>query len=194
MQRTVFHPLPQAPEAEAKSALNVVIAYEDFETGKHAKKTYDFLVVNLGQECHFSNQMWKFEILNVPKLREIAAKDAVGADIIIISSRGGELPDHVKAWIELWVGEERSQPIALVGLFECPMDELYRTHETRAYLTGVARRGEMEFFAQPEQWPSRQEFQDYFAREGDLTREKTLSALAGLVVRQEGAPRWGINE
>jgi hypothetical protein len=194
MQRTVISPRPKVLDTEASPCFNVVIAYEDFDTGKHAKKTYDFLATNLGHECHFSNQMWKFDVLSVPKLREIAAKDAATADIIIVSCRGGELPDYVMAWIELWVGAERNHPIALVGLFDCPPEDLHQTRATRAYLTGVAKRGEMEFFAQPEEGPSRRESLEHFAGEGAIPRAKTLSALAGLVVREEGSPRWGINE
>jgi len=58
----------------------VVIAYEDFETGKQAKRTFDFLAEQLKDECQFTNQMWKFDVLNIPKLREMAAKDAAGAE------------------------------------------------------------------------------------------------------------------
>ena len=34
--------------------------------------------------------MWKFEVLSIPELREIAAKDAAMANLIIVSSRGDE--------------------------------------------------------------------------------------------------------
>src|SRR5690348_11522751 len=105
MQHTLSFSPVAASGLEAGPAFNVVIAYEDFETGTHAKKTYDFLADTLGQDCHFTNQMWKFDVLSLPKLREIAVKDAVHADIIIISSHGDELPAHVQAWIESWLME-----------------------------------------------------------------------------------------
>jgi hypothetical protein len=178
-------------DMDLNPTFNVVIAYEDFETGKNARKTYDFLVAHLGNECQFSNQMWKFDVLSVPKLREIAAKDACAADIIIISCRSGELPDDVKAWIELWIGEE-NHPLALAALFEYAPDDLYQTREPRAYLASVAKRGQMEFFAQPEEWLPRNA--DLLTRERDAASDKTLSALAGLVERDERAPRWGLNE
>jgi len=194
MQRTIIHPLPKASGPGTSSSLNVVIAYEDFETGKNAKKTYDYLAANLGHECQCANQMWKFEVLSLPKLREIAAKDAAVADIVIISCHGEELPDHLKAWIELWVGQEPSHAIALVALFDCPVERLPETAQTRAYLAAVARRGEMEFFAQPEAWPTAGEFQEVFATSTRGGRERTLSALSALVVREDAVPRWGINE
>src|ERR1041384_5188943 len=106
MQRTLTYP-PISSALEANSNLNVVIAYEDFETGKRAKKTCDFLAQNLGDDCRLSHQMWKFDVLGIPKLREMAAKDAAQADMVIISCHGSnELPIELKAWIELWLAEK----------------------------------------------------------------------------------------
>src|SRR5215471_1379900 len=110
--------VPDNPSVlDLNPSFNVVIAYEDFETGKHAKKTYDFLVKTIGEDWRFANQMWKFEVLLLPKLREIAVEDAVRADIIMISSRGRELPEHVKLWIESWL-PLGAAPLALVALFQ----------------------------------------------------------------------------
>src|SRR5437867_8328337 len=82
MERALTYvPLPSDPEANPN--LNIVIAYEDFETGKQAKKTCDFLAQNLSDHCQVSNQMWKFDVLGIPKLREMAATDAAQADVVI---------------------------------------------------------------------------------------------------------------
>src|ERR1051325_527110 len=103
MQQSLSYSRIGSPDLQANPLINVVIAYEDFETGKHAKKTYDFLVEHLSEQCRFINQMWKFDVLSIPKLREMAAKDAAMADIVIVSCHGAEdLPADVKAWIELW--------------------------------------------------------------------------------------------
>src|ERR1700744_1385630 len=104
-------------EKKGSSALNVVIAYEDLETGKRAMKPYDYMVEQLGDQCIFTNQMWKFDVLAVPKLKEIAAKDAAAAEIIIISAHEGTpLSRDVKSWIDTWV-TYGTQASALVGLF-----------------------------------------------------------------------------
>lgn len=152
MQTLTFPSLDSAG-LEVNPSFNVVTAYEDFETGKQAKKTCDFLAEHLGDECGINNQMWKFEVLAVTKLREMAANDAAAADIIFISARGtNPLPEEVKNWIELWLAKETSA-IALVALFAEP--DLCGGNPARAYLAEVARRGKMEFFAQPGQWPPR---------------------------------------
>src|SRR5271155_3572162 len=95
--------LPQGA-AEPESAFSVVVAYEDIEAGKHAQRICDFLMEHLDEECRFLNQMWNFDTLAVPSLRQKAADDAALADLVVISCHGSEdLPIDVKAWIELWV-------------------------------------------------------------------------------------------
>src|SRR5216684_460338 len=104
-------------DKEGNPSLNVVIVYEDLDTGKQAKKTFDLLAQNLGSACHLTNQMWKFDVLTISKLREIALKNAAQADIVMISCHGNDLPDHVKTWIEAALAES-CNVLALVALFD----------------------------------------------------------------------------
>jgi hypothetical protein len=172
------------------NAFNVLIAYENLDSGKQAKNTYDFLVEKLGAECQFTSQMWKFEVLNIPYLRELAVKDASKADILIIACQGDKLPFEVKAWIELWLSEPH-HPFALVAMFDSSGDRSYGTNEVRRYLADVAKRGEMEFFAQPDELADNMKgepfrFQATFGEFG-------LSVGAGSKEHTH-FPRWGINE
>jgi hypothetical protein len=193
MQHTLTSPPSGSVDLEVNPSLNVVIAYEDFDAGKHAKKTYDYLVEHLGHEFQFTNQMWKFEVLNIPKLREIAVRDALAADIIVVSSRGGELSFPVQAWIEGWLAE-MGNALALVALFVCAREEAGQLRSLRARLADVARRGKMEFFAQPDDWPglSRSEQTGWESHSGP--DERTLQALASVVQRDVVVPRWGFGE
>jgi hypothetical protein len=102
---------------EPSASFNVVIVYEDFESGKNAKRTYDYLAAKLGAECEFKNQMWKYDILTLPKLREIALQDALEADVLLLSSRGGSTPVQVKNWLEEWSIQNR-RTVALVARWE----------------------------------------------------------------------------
>ena len=195
MQRTIGYSPISSSDLDVNPSIDVVIAYEDFETGKHAKSTYDFLVEHLGHECHFTNQMWKFDVLGISNLRQIAAKDAAAADIIIISCHGHELPTEVKAWIELWLSEQ-AHPIALVALMASADETPIDTHDLRTYLAGVAQRGQMELFIQPDAWSDRHDANDVlaFRRNSNSDQGKTLSILAGAIDRDNRFPRWGINE
>ena len=182
------------PDAETNPAFSVVIAYEDFETGKHAKRTYDFLVENLGHDCTFVNQMWKFDVLSIPKLREIAIEDAARADIILISCRGSDLPTHVKVWMEAWL-EHKPHPLALVALFGCPREGMHQVSATRDFLAEVAKRGGMEFFAQADDWSGVKRDQ---AQPGISDRlgfnQTALTSLAGIARHDGSVRRWNLDE
>ncbi len=140
------------PESEKSApSFNVLTAYEDFEMGKQAKRTYEFLQQHLGHDCRFTHTMWKFDILALPKLWEIAVKDATLADIMIVSCRGNTLPGYMESWIEAWLtGEHRA--LALVALFEEHNEEQFGARELREYLASAAERGRLEFFTQPGDW------------------------------------------
>ncbi|PWU18528.1 MAG: hypothetical protein C5B50_08860 [Verrucomicrobia bacterium] len=166
---------------------NVVIIYEDFETGKQARRTYDFLVENLGTDCRFENQMWKFDVLRIPKLREMAARDAAAADIIIISGHGGdELPADVKHWVETWQGQSPNA-IALVALFDRPREE---TRPAREYLANVANRCQMAFFAQPDDWPGKGGEEPPAASQRHPKSRDALTSVGAAVQRAAELPRW----
>jgi hypothetical protein len=152
-------------------------------------KTYDYMIEHLGSQCLFTNQMWKFDVLGVPKLREIAAKDAAAADIIIISAHeGNELPSETKAWIEMWLAY-KTQASALVGLFgnESPYNP------ARDYLAEIAKRANVEFFCQPGFWPGKAETHDKTSVAWEQN-ERTFSALTAVMNEEPITSHWGINE
>jgi hypothetical protein len=191
-----YHPPLDSPELDLNPSFNVVIAYEDFETGKQAKRTFDFLAEQLKDECQFTNQMWKFDVLNIPKLREMAAKDAAGADIVIISCHArSELAPEVRAWIELWLAE-RNEAIALVALLDSPPGFTMETIALRKYLADVALRGGMEFFVQPDDLMTlarpMQRAQPSTGQSAPI--DLAVASLARAVEREGKFPRWGINE
>jgi hypothetical protein len=187
--QTLSFPAFGSSDSELSSALNVVIAYEDLETGKRAMKTYEYLVEQLGSQCIFANQMWKFDVLAVPKLKEIAAKDAAAADIIIVSAHEGrDLPKEVKAWIELWLNY-KSQTTALVGLFGAESVET----PLRNYLEEIARRAKIAFFCQPGIWPGATDRHQPALSDWKRS-EKTFPFLTKVMREEPAVSHWGINE
>jgi len=150
--QTTLHLPPLAPSAiEVRPHFNVVMIYEDFECGKRAMRIYDYLVANLGSEFTFDHQMWKFDVLKLPKLREMAVSDAAAADIILVSTRQGEeLPTPVKTWVDSWL-PMGCEAIALVALFD---GEPERAGGAFQYLSAVACKAGIQFFAHPEEWQS----------------------------------------
>jgi len=176
-------------DRDMNSALNVVIAYEDLETGKRAMKTYEYMVQQLGDQCLFANQMWKFDVLAVPKLKDIAAKDAAAAEIIIISAHGGrDLPADVKSWIETWLGY-KTEASALVALFDGESD----FNPARTYLMDIASRAQIEFFCQPDIWPGAPQTRSTSTLAHPRS-EKTMAFLTTTTQEVPSFPHWGINE
>jgi len=191
---------------ENNPAFNVVIVYEDFAAGKHAKETYDYLVHQLGQDYEFTNQMWKFDVLGNSKMKEMAVKDAVTADLIIVSTHGvGELPAEVKSWIEEWTAH-KSNAMALVALVDRPVGEDAAVSAiTRNYLQQVAQQAGIGFFAQPNDWPDRDD--DFSIQQISERAERTSNIMADFIQHSAlglhshaalpvhaGTTRWGINE
>lgn len=156
MQREDVH---DSSDREDVPVFSVLIAYEDFATGTHANRACDFLVANLSHEWRVTSQMWKFDVLKVPELQKMAAKDAAMANLMIISSRGDrELPADVKSWLETSL-EYEGDTVALIGLFGCPPEQSLHAQATQAYLFGVAQRGHKTFFTWPAVVPFEATFQ-----------------------------------
>ncbi len=185
---------PGVAEFGLDSAFSVVVAYEDFESGKHAQKTCNFLMEHLDTGCRFINQMWKFEALAVPSLREMAAKDAAMADVVVISCHGNtDLSIDVKAWIELWLGHQGAAS-ALVCLFDRPDECADRIRSIRDYLASVAMRGEMEFFAQPDVWPGHASgLTDHDSASRKVHLESPVQ-VAAVSTKNNIVGHWGLNE
>ena len=67
---------------------NVVIMYEDFGTGKRAKKGFDYVAEELGNDLEFRHSMWRLDVLQEPTLSVMAAPALAEADLLILSLRG----------------------------------------------------------------------------------------------------------
>ena len=194
MQSTAAHTPLRSSDDAIIPVFNVVIAYEDFATGKQAKRACDFLVANLSHQWQVASQMWKFEVLSIPELREIAAKDAAMADLIILSIHGDdELPVGVKDWVEMWRGYE-GDAVALIALFDSPTGHAGHAQATHAYLEDVAKRQQMEFFAWPEVGLGKESGQELLlpSRYLEMTDE-ILVPLAAYAPREADLSGWGAN-
>jgi hypothetical protein len=130
----------------------VSAACEDSSTSTRADEFCRGLFRDLAQNCRFVKEAWLFNQLCVPQLRAIAAGEAALAHLIIISAHHAEsLPDGVKSWIDLWLGQRTNRSIVLLALF----DPVYQgtSSSMKAYLEEVAKRGGMEFLAKSEEAP-----------------------------------------
>jgi hypothetical protein len=132
--------------------LHGVMAYEDFSIAKLAKEKWDFMVNALQHGYDFELQLWGFDTLRIPALRNVAVNKTAKAHMVLIATLGtGELPIEAKMWIEQWLAlKERQQDAArvLIFLFDSPPDKsgAYAFSQF-AYLQHAARKGSMDFLA-----------------------------------------------
>jgi len=133
-----------------KRTFTAVMAYEDASTAERAKKAWDHLVCTLQGHSDPGLRLWKFDVLRIREMRDVAARDAAQADMILIATRGaGELPAEVKAWIDGWLAhksEAQDDQSTLAVLFDAPPDKVGVPALAQfAYLQRAARRGNMDF-------------------------------------------------
>lgn len=191
MQTTLFEHFKDGHDPEITRTLNIITLFEDVETGKRGKQVYDYLESHLGGDFEFNHQIWKLDVLGTPSLRELAAKDVAGADILIISLRGDhQLLPEVKSWLDVWVGQ-RGSPVALVALFDPRFKHSASAMEIRNYLEEISSSGQMDFFCEPKDEKSEEpvEFMpqrrfDFEPFEQSLLMDEARSTF----------PRWGIND
>src|SRR5689334_9295160 len=99
--------------------LNIVVAYENFSAATSAQHVTQRLAAELDEDFEISREVWGFELLSHPQLRQEAAAEAAEADVIVVSVSGAvELPAHVQTWVESWVTEKRGGLSALVALVD----------------------------------------------------------------------------
>jgi hypothetical protein len=187
MQSIIIKPdgSPELPEPSGH--FSILMLYEDFSTGKRAKSTYDYLVEHLGQDCEFRNNMWKFDVLRLPKLKEMAAREAGEADMVIISLHGNDpLPAEIKSWCDLWLELKGDRPAALVALFDQTGITADDPGSPCGYLREVARRGRLDYFVQTS-GPAEEIHQ--------LEKSPQPSGMQASVLHQiEATPRWEFAE
>jgi hypothetical protein len=192
MQHTLSRPPIGLSDRTPESLLNIVIAYEHFESGKHAKQTCDVIAENLKYECRCNAQMWKFEVLSISKLREMAVADAREAHIIVVAcQRNSKLPAHVVEWLTSGLARQ-GRAIALVALFQCPPSE---ASAVRHELATLAERAGVRFFVHLEPVArGPRAVQSISPEPVNACQERAFSTLTGAIQHGASSPRRGINE
>jgi hypothetical protein len=126
---------------------NVVIMYEDFGTGKRAKRALDHVAEELGNDLEFRHSMWRLDILQDTKRNVLAAPALAEADLLIISLRGErQLPAKIHALIDERLAQTRNHDCALVALFEGVASATRSS--VYACLANLARQHGLDFFEQ----------------------------------------------
>jgi hypothetical protein len=146
MDATVIE--PQVRERwKSSHRLALLAAFEDSTTGTRVKEFCQGLSRDVGPHCRIVEHVWLFSTFRLRELQEIAAEEASGSDLIIISAHQAvELPEEVRSWIELWLRPQSRHPAILLALLDPEYEEAPTA--VQSYLQEVARRGGMEFLVE----------------------------------------------
>jgi hypothetical protein len=130
-------------------ALNVLMACEDYSAGMHALGVFDRIFPSPDKKISRGAQsIWKFDMLGIATLREISAREAAAADLIIISMHGAGLLDAtIKSWFRKWMAQRAERTGALVLLLDDIGGNPPAVFPVEALLKGCAARAGMEFFS-----------------------------------------------
>jgi hypothetical protein len=139
-----------------KPAFRIVAVGEDFAAVMRAQERSKQLAADLEPEFGLSSDAWKFDALDNSQLGRAAAREAAGADMIIIAANGDfEPPAQVKSWFECWVPQKRKGVTALTALIALRDHEDNTPYESSplcAYLGRIARKWGMGFFSTSSDW------------------------------------------
>ncbi len=152
--RTVpLHATAGCPPPEASfRALRVAVVYEDFAAGRRAQAAWEQVQQLLGTGLPAIDASWKFDVLRLPKLRQIAAEDAAGADLVVIASHEtASLPACVHTWMDLWLGQRSGQPQSLLALLGATPPEPDAGIPLERELAEMATRAGLSFWSLPEE-------------------------------------------
>lgn len=137
---------PDSPDV--KSALQVVIAYEDIQAGKHAMHVLTTLARGSGDEIELKPLPWSFDLLADADGRKAATSDAAKSDILMIATSGpNPLPPSIGQWAESAIEQKRGTATAVVALFG-PAENPDSAGSSRLEaIHAAARRAGLAFFA-----------------------------------------------
>jgi hypothetical protein len=140
-----------AGQFEADVAFKSVIVYDGIAAGKRAVRILAEAVKGGDAEEDFFPRLWSFSLIADQMWAEMAAKEAIDADVVVISA-DEPLSKSVLAWVETVIEEKRGVEGAIV---------ISRNHasETKAddpaweTIEQAALRASLAFF---DSWPSGQ--------------------------------------
>ena len=138
---------PGLASKETSPGFNVVIAYDDRNSARRAMNVVTGLVREFGNDFRFRCDLWRFDVLGLPKVSRAAARAGDAADLLIVAASGDKnLPGPVRNWLEWCADGKPPGSAALVALLESQQRSSDVQGRTRQFLHSAAVRGCMDFF------------------------------------------------
>lgn len=129
--------------------LKLLVVYSEKFGAQIGSRACRILRANLGNQFEVSQSVWNAELFKSPKLRILAAGEAMEADIVFIATTEGDaLDEDMQAWLELWKKRGRSGGAALVALLK--RNSIHAQHVVAESLLEFAKAARMDFYCHSE--------------------------------------------
>lgn len=130
-------------------SLKVVVVYSESSGAKIGSRACRQLRTNLGNRFEVSQSVWNAELFKSPKLRALAAREAMEAHVVFVAmAEGTPIDPDLAAWLELWEKRGRSGRASLVALLKRNTTD--EPHVVAEALHNFAKRARMDFFCHSE--------------------------------------------
>jgi len=98
--------------------VDVVVAYENFHSGKRAQYACQQIVSLAHGDGTMSLDLWKFDMLKLHSMQAVALEAAASAILLVLAPQDGmELPPGMMNWLRL-IFQQPTHPKALLALLE----------------------------------------------------------------------------
>jgi hypothetical protein len=145
---TVQFEKPNGDPPEVAFHLTVTIAYQNLECHTHAFQTYESVTSRFVGTGEFKKSAWNFELLQNRNLRQLAVRDALEADIVIVcANETGSVDPGFSSWLQEWTEAKTNKPSAVVAIFVGSRQNPLSGNPLKSQLEAVAKKLGLDFFA-----------------------------------------------
>lgn len=129
--------------------LKVLVLYSEKFGSEIGLRACRALRKNLGSDFVVNQSVWNAELLKSAKLRMLAAKEALEADVVFVAmTEGRALDPEFTQWLGLWRKRGRVGGAALVALLK--RESIHSPHIVAETLHLFAKDAKMDFFCHSE--------------------------------------------
>jgi hypothetical protein len=133
--------------SEGPPSLQVLLLYEDASTALSSKQLIDQIVEHLNMVVNFRLSLCRFDVLNLPVLRQAKVEEVLDSDIVVLSAHGDDdLPLFVRAWLETWLDRNPGQPRAVAMCLDGQTRDTTAAKQIQCFLQTFASHAGIEVF------------------------------------------------
>lgn len=144
----------QTNETNTPGRVRVVVAYEDYDADKRAHHACQQILQAVQRDKDLSPAFWKFDMLKLRAMRDAAAEEAAGADLLVLAPGGSNLPVGVLEWVESSLQHPRCLK-ALLVLLAPDSEDIETTPKAAHRLKALAGQLRVPFWCLQLETPSR---------------------------------------